>query len=197
MKKALAVVAHPDDETIWMGGTILKNKNWEWTIVALCRGGDEDRAPKFEKACKEYNARAIISNLDDEKLDSIPIEEVIKKIKSIVPKNNYDFIFTHGENGEYGHIRHKEVHVAVKKMVKDKELKSKENYYFCYIPGNVNAPHDNQLKIPIPNIKSDYIIELNKEEFKRKFLIITKLYGFSHPNFETLSCSKMEAFSKF
>ena len=39
-KEALVIVAHPDDETIWMGGTILKNKNWKWTILSLCRASD-------------------------------------------------------------------------------------------------------------------------------------------------------------
>ena len=45
-KKALIIVAHPDDETIWMGGTILKYTELEWTIYSLCRASDKDREPK-------------------------------------------------------------------------------------------------------------------------------------------------------
>ena len=59
MKKASIVVAHPDDETIWMGGTILKNKYWDWTIISLCRKNDPDRMPKFKKVCAYYGAKAI------------------------------------------------------------------------------------------------------------------------------------------
>ena len=59
-KDALCVVAHPDDETIWMGGTILRNKNFNWTILSLCRKNDLERAEKFKKVCKFYNAKPII-----------------------------------------------------------------------------------------------------------------------------------------
>ena len=67
-KTALCIVAHPDDETIWMGGTIMKN-NYNWTIICLCRKNDLDRSPKFKKVCDYYKAKSIISDLDDEKLN--------------------------------------------------------------------------------------------------------------------------------
>ena len=58
-KEALCIVAHPDDETIWVGGTILKNKDFNWTILSLCRKNDLGRAPKFRKVCKFYKAKSI------------------------------------------------------------------------------------------------------------------------------------------
>ena len=85
MKNALVIVAHPDDETIWMGGTILKNKNWKWTILSLCRKNDADREPKFMEVCSFYGAEGIISDLDDEKLKPLQVNEVIKKIKQKRP----------------------------------------------------------------------------------------------------------------
>ena len=81
MKEALVIVAHPDDETIWMGGFILKNSKWAWTIISLCRKNDRDRMPKFLDVCKFYKANAIISDLDDEELKPLPINETIEKIK--------------------------------------------------------------------------------------------------------------------
>ncbi len=194
MKSALVIVAHPDDETIWMGGTILKNKNWKWTILSLCRKNDADRKPKFMKVCSFYGADGIISDLDDEKLEPLQINEVIKKIKQNLKKINYNYIFSHGKNGEYGHLRHREVHQAVKKMVENEELKCDKIYFFSYIPGEKTAPHDSNLKIPIPNKNSDLFVELNESEYNDKIKIITQIYGFRENVFETLSCSKTEAF---
>ncbi len=192
--KRLIIVAHPDDETIWMGGTILKYPNKEWTIVSLCRKEDSDRKPKFIKVCKYLNAEPIISNLDDEKLNPLPIEKIMKKIKSIVPEKEYDVIYTHGENGEYGHIRHKEIHEAIKRLIANKELKCGKFITFSYANSEKTAPNNSQLRIPIPNIDADEYVQLSRDNFKKKLFLIKNIYGFGGDSFEVLSCSNFEAF---
>ncbi len=194
MKRCLVIVAHPDDETIWMGGMILKHRDWDWTIFSLCRKDDPDRAPKFMKACNYYSARGIIGDLDDQILQPLAVEDVISKIKEFLDRREYDYIFTHGANGEYGHLRHIEIHNAVEKMIENCELKCENIYFFDYVVGESISPHDSNLMIPIPSLNAEESVKLNKNEFNSKFKLITKVYGFKENIFETLSCHDVESF---
>lgn len=190
--KALVLVAHPDDETIWMGGAILKHQNISWTIFSLCRKNDPDRCPKFLRVAKFYGAKGIISNLDDEgKLtlkESLP--EIKKRILGELDEKRFDYIFTHGLNGEYWHKRHKGAHRVVKRMVQGKELLTGNLFFFSY-------KKDEGKGSCAPNRKADFYLKLSEKEFKTKRDVIKNLYGFNKFSFENRSCTKIETFDKF
>jgi hypothetical protein len=60
------IVAHPDDETLWAGGTILMHPAWQWFILCLCRGIDPPPAlPGFLKALTALRSEGAMGDLDD------------------------------------------------------------------------------------------------------------------------------------
>ena len=188
--RCLVVVAHPDDEAIWMGGLIIRKSVWDWTILCLSRSGDPDREPRFRAAAREFGARAYITDMDDSPVLvelSSDLHEIKDRVKYLVsPK--WDLIFTHGAEGEYTrHIRHEQVHSAVYRMVEDSEL-SGDLICFAYEDcGGKCIPH--------PHPCAQAVINLGEWEYAAKRHIVQDIYGFDEGSFELGSTGRAEAFT--
>lgn len=192
-KRAIVIVAHPDDEIIFMGGTIMKNPQIDWTVFSLCRASDKDRAPKFWRVCKKNNVKGIIADLEDkDKMSVVKSVPIIAKLISDKLKNKkFDYIFTHGANGEYEHKRHIGVHLAVKKLIDNKILKPEAVFYFNYkkINRHVGAPFT-------VKAGTNCLLKLSPAELKRKKEIVAYMYGYDINGIDVSYCTNPEAFKK-
>ncbi len=185
----LVVVAHPDDETLWAGGTILLHPETRWTIITLCRKSDAERALKFERVMKMFGARGLMGDLDDGPEQTPQSERDVKKaILDLLPMDRYDLIMTHSRWGEYTrHLRHEETAKAVLGLRNTDELPGKLVWMFAYEDGGGKYP-------PKPVRDADTMVWLPANIWQQKLKIITEVYGFAPDSFEARTCPKQEAF---
>jgi len=192
-KKSVAViVAHPDDETLWAGGTILRHPDWNWFIVCLCRGNDPERAPRFFKALKILHAQGVIGDLDDSPTPKKLTEtEVENAVLQLLPPQHFDLVISHNPSGEYTrHIRHEEISKAVIDLWHADKIKSDVLWTFAYEDGN-------GAYFPLA-VKGVTIYRvLTKNIWLGKYSLVTETYGFDKTTWEAQTTPKAEAFRQF
>jgi LmbE family N-acetylglucosaminyl deacetylase len=186
------IVAHPDDETLWPGGTILMHPQSKWTIVTLCRKSDPDRAPKFAEALDELGATGAMGDLDDGPEQSpMPGRTVQHTIMDLLASDRFDLVLTHGLWGEYTrHLRHEETAKAVLALRETGRLNAREMWMFAYEDGGGKY-------LPRPQKNADVTMRLPDEIWQRKYEIITGIYRFGSDSFEATTTPRQEAFWLF
>jgi LmbE family N-acetylglucosaminyl deacetylase len=192
-KKIAVIVAHPDDETLWAGGTILNHPEWECFIITLCRKCDHDRAPRFDKVLKEFKANGKMGDLDDgpeqDPLDAFKVQHAL--LQQLLPATKFDLIITHNPHGEYTtHLRHQEVSQAVINLWHEGKIATSELWVFAY-------EDHNRCYFPKPVKSADLHFTLSAVVWQHKYDIITKLYGFDKDSWEAQTTPKEEAFWQF
>jgi LmbE family N-acetylglucosaminyl deacetylase len=191
-KTVALIIAHPDDETLWAGGTILSHPSWHFFIVCLCRGSDTDRAPKFYKTLDILKAEGIMGDLDDGP-DQNPLKEneIEHAILNLLPLKHFDLIITHNPSGEYTkHLRHEEISKAVITLWNTDQISANELWTFAYEDGD-------KAYYPKPVENATIFRTLTKRIWLRKYSLITDIYGYPKNGWEEQTTSKAEAFWQF
>ena len=191
-KTVAIIVAHPDDETLWVGGTIMSNPSWKCFVVSLCRGNDTDRAPKFYKALKILNAEGIMGDLDDGP-DQHPLnaKDIEIEILKLLPSIEFDLIITHSQSGEYTkHLRHEETSRTVLSLWQDGRLAASELWTFAYEDGNKKY-------YPLAIESASAYTILPQPIWQMKYRLITETYGFEKDSWEAKTTPVAEAFWQF
>ena len=191
-KTIAVIVAHPDDETLWAGGTILSHPSWKWFIVCLCRRSDTERAPRFYKALKVLKSEGIMGDLDDgPEQKSLDEKEVERAILDLLPPKHFDLIISHNTTGEYTrHVRHEEASKAVIKLWHAGKISTNELWTFAYEDGNMEY-------YPRPVENAPIYRTLTKRIWLRKYSLITETYGFEKNSFEAKTIPMAESFWQF
>ena len=188
-KNAAVIVAHPDDETLWAGGTILMRTDYNWQIISLCRGDDPERSPRFFNTLEVLKAEGKMGNLDDgPEQEPLSPQEIKESILSLMPPLEYDIIITHSPDGEYTrHRRHEEIGQEVITLWKNKKLFSRQLWLFAYEDGGGEY-------LPRPITSADRLTKLERIIWQKKYEIITEVYNFSVNSFEAKTAPICEAF---
>tara|TARA_Y100000590_G_scaffold43848_1_gene46706 strand:- start:30233 stop:30943 length:711 start_codon:yes stop_codon:yes gene_type:complete len=202
--KILIIVAHPDDEVLGMGGTILKHtKNGDDVTIAYLTTGISSRRssnynnssnykiPKNElqkikkqiddlkndatKSSKILNVKKVLFfDFPDNELDTVPLLKIVKTIEKLVKKTKPDRIYT----SHFGdlNIDHKTVYESVLTACRPIGLFVKEIITFEILSSTEwSFSYDFQ-----PN----YFIEIEKElpkKIKAMKIYKNEIRDFPHP----------------
>lgn len=128
MQKVLVIAAHPDDEILGIGGTVVKHildgdecfalilgegitSRYEKRDLADIDNINELHSATFE-ASKSIGYKEIyLENLPDNRFDSVDLLDIIKLIERYIEKIKPDIIYTH--HGGDMNIDHKKTYEAV------------------------------------------------------------------------------------
>ncbi|MDF2430713.1 MAG: hypothetical protein JWP44_344 [Mucilaginibacter sp.] len=191
-KTVAIIVAHPDDEILWCGGTVLSNPSWQCFIATLCRKNDADRASKFEIVQKILGADGAMGDLDDgPEQRPLSENEVQQAIMQLLPSNQFDLVITHSIHGEYTrHRRHEEIGKAVINLWHSGKLNTSELWAFAYEDGQREYT-------PVAINDAPVFFTLPHHLWEQKYSIITNTYGFSKNSWEAQITPMEEAYWQF
>ena len=139
-KHAVAVFAHPDDETFSVGGTLARAVSLGWRVTAICATRGEvgeiapgtNATPQTLGSVREQELRTACAALGvtdvrflgyrDSGMDGTPEtkdprayanaadKEVVGKLAALFREDPPAVVFTFDESGIYGHPDHKAIH---------------------------------------------------------------------------------------
>jgi glycosyltransferase involved in cell wall biosynthesis len=116
MKNALLITAHPDDEILWFGGTILLRPDISWTIACMTHTPRTPRGKDFLSVCRKLKADGVLLGLKDSEGALLDEEILQTELEHLYKQKPWHAVLTHNSRGEYGHSHHRQVSRIVKKF---------------------------------------------------------------------------------
>jgi LmbE family N-acetylglucosaminyl deacetylase len=175
--KILIISAHPDDEILGCGGTIIKLKRKSEVKTLFMTNGVSSRdksslkkiIQRRNQSKKLFNhlslSKPTFFNFPDNKMDSVPLLQIIKKIEKYINFFRPDIILTHNENCL--NIDHQKTFEAVITACRP----VKNNFVKAILGFEISSSTDWNLKKKIfsPNFFIDISKEIDKKIEALKF----------------------------
>ena len=175
-KNVLCMVAHPDDESLFAGGTIarLVNQGATVTVASLTYGnlryaGTELNfreqqhlaADEFESACKVLGTQHVLLDfLDTVVVNKENLDEYKLAFQNLLHQFQPDLVLTHGSNGEYGNL----LHITLNRLLKSYVDRNWHLWTFRARPPIVEKPDWINLDDPASHEIDIYPFEKTKQE---------------------------------
>lgn len=182
--KILIVVAHPDDEVLGAGGTLLKHKQaGDGIYIHILTDGESSRGgldgsdklsdhsikkrrSAAEQVASEVGAAGfLVDKFDDQKLDSYPHIEIVRAIEKFSEKIFPDIVYTHfgGDLNKDHRITHSAVITAFRPVISESPSKI------------LSFETLSSTEWGIYNFQPNYFIDISDSLEKKKELV--SLYG--------------------
>ncbi len=185
--KILIIAAHPDDEVLGVGGTILKHsvKGDEVEAIILATGitsrsGEpKDKIEKLradsKKACKLLKMKKVTHyDFPDNKMDSVSLLDIVKVIEDKIEKFKPEKIYTH----HYGdlNIDHRITYQAT--LTACRPINTSVNEIICF-----EIPSSTEWNYP-QNFNPNYFVNITKQlniKIKAMKTYKSEIKKFPHP----------------
>lgn len=190
MKKIMVIAAHPDDELLGCGGTLLKHSrkgDFIKTIILgqgmLSRGEDESILVKLRADAKQANDLTGVNELKffdfpDNAFDSVPLIEIIKTVEKEIDELEPDIIYTHFGNDL--NIDHRKTFQAVMTATRPQPGMKNPDIYSFYIQSSTDWIASSEKDQFVPNVFVDIEDTIEKKiEALEKYETEMKAYPHS------------------
>lgn len=158
----LMIVAHPDDDTLWGGASLIEEN---YLVVCITNGYNTTRRDEFLNVMNQTNDIGLILDYPDKIFGKrsdwgFCKDAIYDDISAIISYKDWNQIVTHNEKGEYGHIHHIMTHEIVANTCDKVDYTGKQYYFGTYYSIDKLSKLSDTEK---PQKLSDEIIKLKTE----------------------------------